>query len=336
LIADARARPASRVGPDDLPPRPEPPLDVAVSQCLLGEPVRYDGGHKRSSLPHALLDELFALRGVCPEVGIGLGVPRDPIRLIGSPAAPRALGVVDPNLDVTERLHAFARQADALLDRVCGLILMTGSPSCGLFDVEVRPDASSPPVRSGRGIFAAAVVAARPDLPVEDCGRLFETARFESFVTRVFAYAHWRAVCTVGVNARRLIAFHSRYKYLLMAHSVPHYREAGRLLANVSAEVPTIAARYVSILMAGIACPASRASHANVLAHLQGYLKRALDAAARANLAAAIEAYRRGEIELDAPRALLASFLERHADPYLAEQIYLKALPAAAGTRRQS
>ena len=297
--------------------------------------MRYDGGHKRSSLPHDRLDGLFTLRGICPEVAIGLGVPRDPIRLVGPIDAPRAVGVVDPDLDVTARLRAFARQSDPWLERVAGIVLMSRSPSCGLFDVEVRADATAPAVPAGRGIFAAAIVAAHPNLPAEDCTRLFDAARLESFVARVFTYAHWHAVCRAGLTARRLIAFHSRYKYLLMAHSARHYREAGRLLADVSSELATVAARYAAILMAGLAHPATRAGHANVLSHLQGYFKRVLDAPTRASLAAAIDAYRRGEVELDAPRALLEALLLRHPDRYLSEQTYLQGFPVAPNLRRQ-
>ena len=335
LTADGPARRGWRAAPGDLPPRPEPPLDVAVSQCLLGEPVRYDGGHKRASLPHERLDGLFTLRGVCPEVAIGLGVPRDPIHLVGPIAAPRAVGVVDRSLDVTERLRAFAREADVWLERVSGVVLMSRSPSCGLFDVEVHVDTGSPPVRGGRGIFAGAIVDAHPNLPVEDCARLFDPERLESFATRVFAYAHWRAMCSAGLSTRRLIAFHSRYKYLLMAHSVPHYREAGRLLADVSGDLQSIAARYASILMSGLACQATRASHANVLMHLQGYLKRELDAEARQQLGATIDAYRRGDMALDAPLALLNDLLRQYPDSYLLNQVYLGPHPAWSGLKRR-
>jgi len=319
---------------DELPPRPEPPLDVAVSACLLGEPVRYDGGHKRSSLPHERLAGLFELHGICPELAIGLGAPRDPIRLVGPIGAPRAVGVVDPRIDVTERLRAFAGEA-RVLERVAGVVLMTGSPSCGLVGVKIYSDADAAPVPDGRGVFAAEVARLHPALPVEDCTRLFEPAWLDSFASRVFAYAHWRSVCAAGLSARRVIAFHSAYKYLLMAHSVAHYREAGRLLADLSGELPAVAARYAAVLMAGLARPATVAGHANVLMHLQGHLKRALDAPTRRALAAAIDGYRRGETALDAPLEAFRELLRRYPDPYVVDQVYLNPHPSAAGLRRQ-
>ena len=133
------------------------------------------------------------------------------------------------------------------------------------------------PELKGRGIFAEAVVKALPDLPVEESGRLNDVILRENFVTRTFAYAHWQRLLAAGLSAGGLIAFHSRYKYLLMAHSVPHYQQAGRLLSDLSDALPERAQRYISTLMAGLTKPATRNGHANVLSHLQGYLKRSLD-----------------------------------------------------------
>jgi uncharacterized protein YbgA (DUF1722 family)/uncharacterized protein YbbK (DUF523 family) len=319
---------------DLLPPRPEPPLSVAVSDCLTGAAVRFDGGHKHSSLPHERFEGLYEFRGLCPELAIGLGVPRDPIHLVGDPAAPRARGVKDPGLDVTERLQAYAEATVPVLDDVMGFIFMKNSPSCGLERVKVYARQGVAPTSNGRGIFAAAIVRALPDLPVEDSGRLFDPVLCENFVTRTFAYAHWRRVEAKGVTAARLIAFHSAYKYLLMAHSVPAYREAGRLLADLSGDLEAVAARYRSVLMAGLARPARPGGHANVLQHLAGYVKRELDAATRSELADLIQAYRRGEVPLLAPLTLLRHHLRRYPDSYALEQIYLSPHPPAAGLRR--
>jgi uncharacterized protein YbgA (DUF1722 family)/uncharacterized protein YbbK (DUF523 family) len=319
---------------DLLPPRPEPPLLVAVSDCLTGATVRFDGGHKHSSLPHERFEGLYAFRGLCPELAIGLGVPRDPIQLVGDPAAPRARGVKDPALDVTERLQAYADAVAPTLDDVSGFIFMKNSPSCGLERVKVYSRPGVAPSSNGRGIFAAAIVRARPALPVEDCGRLFDPVLCENFVTRTFAYAHWRRLEATGMTAARLIAFHSAYKYLLMAHSVPAYREAGRLLADLSGDVDASAARYLGVLMAGLARPARPGGHANVLQHLAGYVKDDLDAATRQELAELIHAYRRGEVPLLAPLTLLKHHLRRFPDDYALEQIYLNPHPSAAGLRR--
>ncbi len=317
-----------------LPERPAPPLTVAVSDCLTGAEVRYDGGHKRSSLCHRELAGLFELRGICPEVGIGLGVPRAPIRLVGDVAAPRARGVDDRALDVTDALRAHAHRVLPSLNDVCGFVFMKNSPSCGLHRVKVYGE-TGPPNGHGRGIFAAEIVTARPELPVEESGRLEDPVLRENFVTRVFAFAHWRALLERGMTAKALIAFHSTYKYLLMAHSISHYRDTGRLLADLSGDLGARASAYVRALMQGLARTATRGGHANVLQHLQGHVTEQLDTQTRRELSELIASYRRGEVPLLAPLTLLKHHLRRGDDAYALAQIYLEPHPPAAGLRRE-
>ena len=322
----------------DFPARPEPPLLLAISECLLGSEVRYDGSGARSSFPHAALQGLFEYRGICPEVGIGLGTPRAPIRLVGEVAAPRVVGVKDPGLDVTEALADYGRARAAELGGVVGYVLMKGSPSCGLFRVKVYPhdgtEVTGAPTLKGRGAYAAAVTAALPDLPVEENGRLHDPVLRENFVTRTFAYSHWQALLARGLTRGRLVEFHSRYKYLLMAHSVPHYEQAGRLLSNLKEDLAGKARAYLSVLMTGLANPAGRRNHANVLSHLQGYFKRALDGPARQELETLVHGYRRGELPLLAPLTLIKHHLREHPDEYLANQVYLDPHPGYLGLRR--
>jgi uncharacterized protein YbgA (DUF1722 family)/uncharacterized protein YbbK (DUF523 family) len=335
-VADSARR---RLDDPSFPARPEPPLSIAISECLLGSEVRYDGSGARSSYPHAVLSGLFDYRGICPEVAIGMGTPREPVRLEGDVAAPRVIGVRDPSLDVTEALRAYGRDRAAALDDVVGYVFMKGSPSCGLFRVKVyRVDGdrvAGPPTKQGRGAYAAAVLEGRPDLPAEENGRLHDPVLRENFVTRVFAYAHWRALERAGLTAGRLVEFHSRYKYLLMAHSVPHYERAGRLLADLKSDLPGKARAYVTLLMEGLSNPAGRRGHANVLSHLQGYFKRRLDGAARQELDGLIHAYRRGELPLLAPITLIKHHLREHPDDYVADQVYLDPHPGYSALRRQ-
>ncbi len=327
----------------DLPERPPPPLPLGISECLLGNEVRYDGTGARSSFPHAALEGLFEYQGICPEVGIGMPVPRPPIRLIARKSADqtrqvRAVGVADRDLDYTDALAGFARDTAPGLGGLAGYVLMKSSPSCGLERVKVyseQPDGTvGMPKRTGRGIFAAGLAAALPNLPLEESGRLNDEVLRENFVTRTFAYAHWQALLTAGLSAPALVAFHSRYKYLLMAHSVPAYQKAGRLLSNLKTDLDGIAASYIGVLMDGLARPASRGGHANVLAHLQGYLKRVLDAPSRRELATLIAEYRRGEQPLLAPMAVLKHHLNRHPDDYVLYQTYLDPHPPGAALRR--
>ena len=215
-----------------IPGRPDAPLHIGVSQCLLGEEVRYDGTGARSSMPHAKLEGLFQFDSICPEVGIGMTVPREPIRLVKTDNDVRVVGVKDPSLDKTNELRQYAVEKRVQIGGFSGYVFMHNSPSCGLFRVKVyppRPDV--PATRNGTGIFAAQVIEDYPCLPVEEAGRLFDDEIRENFVTRVFAYAHWQSLPTEK-TAQHLIEFHSRYKYLLMAHNIDAYKKAGRLLSN--------------------------------------------------------------------------------------------------------
>ena len=310
-------------------------MTVAASACLTGAEVRYDGSGAKSSYPHDRLKGLLQIHPVCPEVGVGMPTPRPPIRLVGDSQSPRVVSVHDPELDHTAELSEFGRhQAKLLRDvGVSGYVFMKNSPSCGLFRVKVYPNGAQMPVRAGRGIYADAVARAWPELPLEECGRLQDAILRENFVMRVFAYAHWQALVAEGITAGRLVAYHSRYKYLLMAHSVPAYKATGRLLADLKTDLEPLAQRYIEMLMQGLSRPASRGGHANVLSHLQGYFKDHLNATAKRDLADLIDGYRRGEQPLLAVLAVLRHHLSQHPDEYVAYQVYLEPTPASAGLR---
>ncbi len=319
----------------DIPERPDAPLPIGISQCLLGDEVRYDGSGARSSFPHAALAGLFAYESFCPEVGIGMSVPRDPIRLVGTLDDVRLVGVKDPTLDVTEDLIAYANAQVENFGHLAGYIFMHNSPSCGLLRVKVYPNKKSAPAkREGRGLYAREVTRQLPNLPVEDGGRLFDAILRENFVTRTFAYAHWLRV-KEDLSPGRLVAFHSRYKYLLMAHSQVAYRETGQLLSDLKQDFEEKAERYIGLLMAGLTQTASRKGHANVLSHLQGYLKKRIDSPSRQELDSLIDAYRRGEIPLLAPLTLLKHHFRRYPDEYVLQQSYLEPHPSQAALRRQ-
>jgi uncharacterized protein YbgA (DUF1722 family)/uncharacterized protein YbbK (DUF523 family) len=318
-----------------LPPYPQAPLTVAISECLTGGEVRYDGGHKRSSIPHEQLEGLFEYRSICPEVGIGMGVPREPIRLVGLVDAPRAVSVTDSSVDVTDALSGYANDQIAGLGDVDGYIFMKNSPSCGLFRVKVYGKDGVPGSAMGRGIYARKVVEGLPDLPVEESGRLFDAVLRENFVTRTFVHAHWRALKQSGLTGAKLIAFHTRYKYLVMAHSVSGYKSLGRMLADVSGDLDDLAASYINLLMQSLTTPATRGGHANALAHLSGYVKKSLEGTARKEMADLIEQYRRGELPLLAPLTLLKHHLASAGEQYALHQFYLDPHPPRSGLRRE-
>jgi uncharacterized protein YbgA (DUF1722 family)/uncharacterized protein YbbK (DUF523 family) len=301
---------------------------LGISACLLGSPVRYNGGHKESRLCSQVLGEHFDFVPLCPEVAIGLGTPRQPIRLVGDPQAPRAVGTVDPTLDVTERLAAYGARMAEELDGICGYILMQKSPSCGMERVKVYQDRGRPSEASGQGIFAKALIARHPNLPVEEDGRLNDPVLRENFLTRVFAYAEWQRLLREGLTRKALIAFHSRYKYLLMATAPLQYKALGRLLGDLGRhDLAQLAPHYFSELMAALKQCATRGTHSNVLQHLCGYLKQGLSREERQEMHQLIGQYRDGMVPLVVPLTLLKHHFRRHPDAYVAQQTYLQPHP---------
>lgn len=303
-------------------------IKVGISACLMGEEVRYNGGHKHSPLCTRDLARYFNFIPVCPEVSIGLGVPRKPIRLVGDPDNPEAVGVDNPQHNVTAPLKEFAREKVKQLGELCGYIFIKGSPSCGLFRVKVYNDSGHPLEATGRGVYAREVTDTYPLLPVEEAGRLQDAVLRENFITRVFAYHSWRELCVGGLTAAKLIDFHSRYKYTLMAHNPRSYADLGRLLADAGKQdAAALGEQYFAGFMASLTCKATRKSNTNVLMHLQGYLKNQLSGAEKAKLGEVIEQYRNGIIPLIVPVTLLRSHFNTHPDDYIARQSYLQPYP---------
>lgn len=300
------------------------PIKVGISSCLLGQQVRYDGGHKRSALCIDELGQLFEFVPTCPEAGAGLGVPRPAVRLVGNATAPHARGIDDHALDVTDQLRAYADSRVPELGDLCGYVFIRNSPSCGLFDVKLYAEDGTLLDATSRGIFASAFASAYPLLPVEEEGRLQEPHVRETFITRVFALHEWKQLVRDGLSIVALRDFHARYKYALMAQSLPHYESLGRMLATAGAEdVELLAERYIAALLDGLKQQATRGTHANVLMHLQGYLKKHLNADEKQQLAALVDEYRLGRVPLVAPVQRLRQHFETHPDPYIARQVYL-------------
>jgi uncharacterized protein YbgA (DUF1722 family)/uncharacterized protein YbbK (DUF523 family) len=301
------------------------PIKVGISSCLLGQQVRYDGGHKLSALCVQELGLLFEFVPTCPEAGAGLGVPRPAVRLTGNPAAPRAMGVDDPLLDVTDSLQAYTDKRVPELGDLCGYVFIRNSPSCGLFRVKLYGPDGELRDETSRGIFAAAMTDANPLMPVEEEGRLQDPVLRENFITRVFALHNWRQLQQQGLTAAALTDFHSRYKYTLMAHSLQHYQELGRMLADAGKQdAAALGEKYFAALMEGLQQRATRGTNTNVLMHLQGYLKAKLQDDEKQQLAQVIDQYRRGSLPLVEPVRLLRRYFARHPDPYIARQAYLQ------------
>ena len=313
-----------------------PPLDdipVGVSACLLGAKVRFDGGHKRDAFIDEVLGEYFRLLPFCPEVAIGMGTPRPPIRLVGAEAAPRAVGSRDPSRDYSLPLRAYGERVGRQHEELCGFILKKGSPSCGLERVKVYTEDGMSHAK-GTGLFAAELMKTRPLLPVEEEGRLHDPVLRENFITRVYVYARWRAFEQQGLSKAGLIDFHARHKLSLMAHSPQGYRELGRLVARTGLEpLGLLADRYIARLMELLRERASRSRHVNVLQHLSGYLRERLDREDRAELHDTIQSYQRGDVPLVVPMTMLQHHFRRHPHPYIARQVYMQPHPRELGLR---
>ncbi|MBB1611912.1 hypothetical protein A9978_05600 [Pseudomonas sp. UMC65] len=301
---------------------------IAISACLMGVEVRYNGGHKESRLCSRVLSDYFDFVPLCPEVAIGMGTPREPIRLVGDPEQPRAVGTVDASLDVTLPLAEYGERMAAQVDDICGYIFMQNSPSCGLERVKVYQANGIPHRNGGRGIYAQAFCAQHPNLPVEEAGRLNDPVLRENFLTRVYVYRDWQALLKQGLTRRALTDFHSRCKYLLMAHHPEQYKALGNLLGSMGkGDATLIGPRYFSQLMEALSRCATRGTHSNVLQHLSGYLKQAISSADKQEVQHVIGQYRHGIVPLVVPLTLLKHHFRQHPDPYIAQQLYLQPHP---------
>lgn len=301
---------------------------IGISACLLGAPVRYNAGHKESRWCSRILVEHFDFVPVCPEVAIGLGTPREPIRLVGDKDNTQAVGTVHPDINVTEPLAAYGERMAGELTDLCGYIFMQKSPSCGLERVKIYRNNGAPQREGGRGIYAQAFCARHPDLPVEEEGRLCDPVLRENFLVRVGAYAQWQALLAQGLSRRALTEFHSRFKYQLMANNPLQYKVLGKLLGSMGrGDADVIGPRYFSELMQALKRCATRGTHSNVLQHISGYLKRDIDAQDKEELQRLITQYREGIVPLVVPMTLLKHLFRIHPDPYIAQQTYLQPHP---------
>ncbi|WP_420598945.1 YbgA family protein [Neptuniibacter sp.] len=309
-------------------------IPVGISSCLLGNKVRYDGGHKRSKYCLNVLSECFDLTPFCPEVAIGLSTPREPIRLVGSADSPRVVGVKNPDLDVTDQLIAYANTVSENQKSLCGYILMKGSPSCGMERVKVYHE-NGMPNEAGSGAYAAQIMRNNPALPVEEDARLNDPVLRENFITRVFVYSSWQDEVMQSPSLHEVIQFHSRHKYQLMAHSYEGYKQLGRYLADEAPkkELDEVLLEYILALMTHLKNRASRKSHTNTLMHIMGYLKRDVDADTKQDLLEAIEQYRSSQVHLVVPLTLLKHYLKRHGSEYIQSQAYLDPYPHELGLR---
>ena len=301
---------------------------IGVGSCLVGNPVRYNGEHKRSNAHLERLRDFFELTPFCPEVGIGMGVPREPIRLVGTSEQLRAMDSKSQTHDFTEPLRQYA---DALLSRhaeLAGYVLVKGSPSCGMERVNRYSDQGAHAGRDGVGIFAHRLMSQSPLLPVEEDGRLHDPALRESFVCRVYTWNAWQQLMAGDFRLADLLRFWASHKYLVLARDNTAYRTIGRLLANHdSRPVNELAEAFIHLLMPALARPASRKGHTNALQHVKGYLKKHLGREESQDIDRCIEQYRLGLVPLVVPITLLRHQFRKYPNPYIDQQLFLMPYP---------
>lgn len=310
-------------------PTEEPVIRLGISTCLLGENVRFDGGHKQDLFLLKTLGRYVEWVPVCPEVEIGLGTPRESLRLIGNPEAPRLVAPKSGS-DHTETMQAWAqaRLKELAALNLHGFVLKKDSPSCGLFRVRVYGEKGMP-ARTGQGIFARELVNRLRLLPVEEEGRLHDMRLRENFIERIFAYYRWTRMLDKEATPAGLVRFHTAHKMTVMAHSPRHQQEMGRLVAQAgSRSRETVLGRYGQLLMEALSVLGTPKKHTSVLQHLMGYIKTTLSSADKAELLALVEDYRRGLVPLIVPLTLLQHHFRRHPVPdWVHQQVYLHPYP---------
>lgn len=299
-------------------------IPVGISSCLLGESVRYDGGHKFDTTINTCLGEYFEFRSFCPEVAIGMGIPREPIQLVRTDAGLAVRGIKHPEQDFTVALAGYGEQVASNNGELCGYIFKARSPSCGLRHVRTVDKTGRVAQKNGTGAYSLALARTRPNLPVIEEGALADEGARDNFIEQVRIYHRWQQVLIQGITPARLIHFHTCHKLTLMAHNQSACRRMGKLVAAVTPGTMSETSHlYESELMGALRRPATRRSHTNVLQHLQGYFSKHLDPDERALLTTTIDRYRLGEVPLEVPLSLFRHHCTTYPHDWVQQQTYL-------------
>ena len=306
----------------------EEKIRIGISTCLLGESVRYDGGHKRDRFVTDTLGQFLEFVPVCPEVECGLGVPRESMHLQGESDSPR-LVTSRSKIDHTKRMITWARKRVKELEKedLCGFIFKSRSPSSGMERVRVY-NAKGIPEKKGVGMFARIFMAHFPLLPVEEDGRLHDIKLRENFIERIFALKRWRDLVDEKRSRGRLVAFHTQHKLLILSHGQKHSRILGKLVAEAKSISPKqLYAQYQALFMEALKLKTTVKKNINVLQHMMGYFKKQLSADEKHELLETFDQYREGYIPLIVPLTLIKHYVGKYDQPYLKQQVYLNPHP---------
>jgi len=307
---------------------PLKPIPIGISACLLGENVRYDGGHKKDRYLTDTLGRYFEYVAVCPEVEYGLSIPREALRLVGDPASPR-LVTSRTGVDHTEGMLTFAKTRVRELEgeNLCGFIFKSRSPSSGMERVKVYNEKGMP-VKKGVGLFARVFMDHFPLVPVEEEGRLHDPLLRENFITSIFVLKAWREITAGKKKLGDVVEFHTRNKLLLLSHSDKHYRLMGKLVAG-GKKLPMneLFSKYETLLMEALKLKTTPKKNANVLQHMMGYFKKDLTRDEKQELLDIIEHYGKGDLPLIVPVTLMNHYIRKYEEPYLKKQTYVSPHP---------
>ena len=312
-------------------------IKIGVSSCLLGKEVRYNGGHSHDRYVTGTLGQHFTFVDVCPEVEAGFGIPRETLRLVGDPDAPRLM-TTKTKKDFTDKMQDWVKRRITELEKedLCGFIFKKGSPSSGMERVRVYTEKGMPSNR-GSGMFARAFMDHFPLIPTEEDGRLNDSTLRENFIERIFALRRWRLMAAERKSLGNLVAFHTAHKLQIMSHSVKHYRELGRLVAlGKELDIQLLYKQYEALFMQALSLQATVKKNVNVLQHIAGYFKKQLSKDEKHELQEVIGQYHNYFTPLIVPVTLSNHFIRKYDQEYLKKQYYLNPHPIELKLRNRA
>lgn len=303
-------------------------IKIGISTCLLGENVRYDGGHKRDNYLVNILGRYVEYVPVCPEVECGMPIPREAMRLIGNPGSPR-LVQRSSGTDVTNQMEEWipGKLKQLEKEQLCGFIFQKNSPSSGLYRIKVYNEKGMGE-KKGVGIFARAFTKQFPYLPVEDDGRLHDPMLRENFIQRIFVEYRWKNLLAAGPSRSDLVSFHTQHKLLLMAHSPSLMRELGAIVAHISeGSLDSVYDAYYDKLISCLKLPSTIKKNVNVLQHIAGYFKKQLSTDEKKEIGEIINSYHQHTVPLIVPVTIMNHYIRKYKEEYLGGQYYLHPHP---------
>jgi uncharacterized protein YbgA (DUF1722 family)/uncharacterized protein YbbK (DUF523 family) len=303
-------------------------IKLGISSCLLGENVRYDGGHKLDRFLTDTLGQYVEYVPICPEVGCGLPIPRESMHLEGDPDSPRLM-TIRTKQDMTDRLVQWAKKRVVELEKedLCGFILKSNSPSSGMERIKVY-DEKGMSVKKGVGVFARIFMDHFPLLPVEDEGCLHDPELRENFIERIFSLKRWREILATKESRGNVVDFHTRHKLLVLSHSPKYYQIMGKLVAKAKdLSMKGLYKQYQTLLMESLLLKTTPKKNTNVLMHMMGYFREHLSPDEKQELLEVIDHYRGGYVPLIVPVTLINHYVRKYDQPYLKQQVYLNPHP---------